>query len=87
MIGHIEELEVGYCYRYYCNEYLCLYKCNNFVVMLCYSTKYFVGTLEFWNDDTINLSNLEVITKSDYPFSEYIDKLKYVDSQNIKYKD
>ena len=87
MIVHLEELEVGLCYRYYSNEYLCLYKTNNFVIMLCYSTSHYVGTLEFWDDDTTIFRDLEVIPDSDYPFTEYIDKLKCVDNQTIKYKD
>lgn len=85
MVIHLKELEVGLCYRDGDAEYLCLYKTSNIAVMLCYEYSHFIGTLEFWNEEELLNYNLEIV--SDYPLTEYIDKLKFVDNQNIKYKD
>lgn len=87
MIVHLKELEVGLCYRYCVTEYLCLYKTNNFAIMFGYSTVHHVGFLEFWDDDSTIFKELEVIPESNYQFTEYIDKLQFVDNQTLKYKD
>lgn len=88
MIVHLDEIESGLCYRSKFTDYLCLYKTQTVAIMLCYEQNHYVATVEFWDDmHILDIPDLEYVPDSDYPLTEFVDKLQLKDSQTLKYTD
>lgn len=76
-------LEIGACYgRGDDAEYLVLYRTSKFTVVLHYSYNHRVGVLEFWDNNDTENDDLKKI--EDYPLTEYIDYIDFVDNQTVK---
>ena len=75
----IDELEVGKCYyNSYHNEFMCIFKTDNWAVIIEHEDAHYLGYLQFIDQKGLDnwFNDITVESSNDYPMSEYLDEFK-----------